>query len=261
MIQKLIINQEIKKRNIVKNEYKMNKELSLFLLKKSLFLYKSYYKRKAPRLQKNYKKIPPSLLQHNSNLFRQLVNRIRTKNKLIRDYAHRKYWFYRIKRNFWKINKFNRVFFFKQLGLKISKRAKSEFFLIIKNINKIQLFTDIRKYKLARVSNPITGVLPMIKNNPNMLFYFKKQKRISYAISKELLRRILSCIDKYCCGDKTSTYRKATDSYKWNSPQFYDPRQLIFINYCESSTIETAGFDLKHFNLFTIRSYNWKIIT
>jgi hypothetical protein len=91
LIQKLILNQKINKNHNIGDINKMNKDLSLFLLKKSLFLYKNYYNRKNTKKQSSNVAQNLYISQYNTDLFKQLINRLRIKNKLIKDYSQRKY--------------------------------------------------------------------------------------------------------------------------------------------------------------------------
>jgi hypothetical protein len=138
----------------------------------------------------------------------------------------------------------------------LGKAAKTEFFLKIKNINKIRLFTDIRTYKSTRTESSILGVLLGASNTPNITFYFKKQKRIGYSISRSIYKKILIGIHKGRGMHHTTTYLRGGDSLGYAIPQFYDMRQLVFVNHCGSGKIKLSGLILRTFNIFTIRSYN-----
>lgn len=264
----------------------LNPKLAFYLYKKDFYLYKKLKRfvrsRHSSRVQNGY--------------WAQFLSDYVKKKARLLNYNKcgmvRSFFFYKTKRRFITLNKWNRRMFGFFMGRQIVENNLTRFFKSSKNVRKVDLITDLPKH--IRQTNP-SKYKSLEKCTPQCTLFFgaitptnisTRLSKCSRAVNHELTpirtrhkhvsKRNL--INRPLRDKKKSNRRRLTKKinrrvinrvggYMRSEPNwifgwdYVDRRQLLNIKLVKRRAIlGTIPESYKNLNLFSYRTYNWKVL-
>jgi len=246
----------------------INKDLSFFLLKKRFFLYKDFVdrrfiKRKVDRRRiqtehwRGYGKyIGPNL--HINNIHRSVVDRLRSKMKILYSHKHRRYRNLRIKKHFKQRNRDNRKLVIHKFDKRLKQPKFTSFVVNTKNFPKKLLFSFLKKkhkiYNSASSKLFSNDIKKFLKSN-NTGDICIESIIISRTIQLGILRKKIYK-NYHQRSSKIIKKKRASGKVLSFWDYFIDLRQLKMIDIKNPNVYAEDDSRLLGFNFFNFRTYN-----